>query len=245
MTNRPGTVADVYGARRALMAYFQPPLVAAVVFALTFAAQVGSSARDPRVYLIVTFCLCVEMVVFACWSYPRGQLVRPRRFRLFTTRVYVVIALLALPAVAVTAAVGVARVMTHLGTAVAMLLVFSVWMAMWLAMITVPWRLDPYGIDIPRLRGVPDQPAVVDETIAPRQQLMVCAMLAGAERIDARLLTRSLRLSDQELGQLTAGLIGAHYIHTHPDGARRWVGLHPCRSGRLPSPPAGAAAARR
>lgn len=70
-----------------------------------------------------------------------------------------------------------------------------------------------------------DQPAVLDPLIGAKERLMVCAILAGPACVDARLLTRALRLSDQELGRRTAELVAAQYISIYPDRGRWWFGF--------------------
>lgn len=49
---------------------------------------------------------------------------------------------------------------------------------------------------------------------------MVCAILAGVDRIDAEFLAKTLRISDEELSCQTTELVAAQYICLYPDGRR-------------------------
>jgi hypothetical protein len=77
------------------------------------------------------------------------------------------------------------------------------------------------------MREVPDQPAVVDPVIEPGRRIMVCAILAGVDWIDAEFLAKTLRISDEELSRQTAELVAAQYISVCPDGERWWFNLTP------------------
>ena len=95
-----------------------------------------------------------------------------------------------------------------------------------IAAATLPWRIDPYGGARP-MRQVPDQPAIVDPVIEPGRRIMVCAMLAGVDWIDAEFLAKTLRINDEELSRQTAVLVAAQYISVYPDGKRWWFTLTP------------------
>ena len=75
------------------------------------------------------------------------------------------------------------------------------------------------------MREVPDQPAVVDPVIEPGRRIMVCAILAGVDWIDAEFLAKTLRVGDEELRQQTAELVAAQYIDVYPYYGRRWLRL--------------------
>jgi hypothetical protein len=113
----------------------------------------------------------------------------------------------------------------HRGTPMSYLLPFVVFMAPVLAAASLPWLIDPYGIDARPMRKTPDQPAVGVPVIERRQQTMVCAMLAGVDWIEAGLLAKTLRLSDDELHRQTAELVAAQYINVHPHNGRWWFGF--------------------
>ncbi|HME15644.1 MAG TPA: hypothetical protein VKG83_09405 [Mycobacterium sp.] len=116
-------------------------------------------------------------------------------------------------------------VISHRGTPLAYLVPFVVFIVPVMAAVALPWRLDPYGIDARPMRKVPDQPAVVDPVIEPRQHMMVCATLAGANWIEARFLANTLRVPHEELHQRTAELIAAQYIDVHAHNGRWWFGF--------------------
>ncbi len=111
------------------------------------------------------------------------------------------------------------------GTPMSYLLPFVVFMAPVIAAAWLPWLIDPYGIDARTMRKTPDQPAVGDPVIEPRQQTMVCAMLAGVDSIDAGFLAKTLRVGDEELHRQTAELVAAQYINVYPYYGRRWFRL--------------------
>jgi hypothetical protein len=107
----------------------------------------------------------------------------------------------------------------------AYLLPFVAFIVPVLAAVKLPWLIDPYGIDARIMRKTPDQPAVGDPVIEPRQQTTVCAMLAGVDSIDARFLAKTLRVGNEELHQQTAELVAAQYIDVYPYYGRRWFRL--------------------
>ncbi|MEZ0365683.1 hypothetical protein ACAG26_18535 [Mycobacterium sp. pUA109] len=227
VVERTGTLDDVRDARRALMGAYEPPrlgLVFLVVTSATLAALGASDVSNFPVIFTAEACLIVEMIAYSCWSYPRSRLAHPRRFRLFTTRAYLVMWLMGVIGLSVMIPV-MAGAVAQRGTATAYALLFVAMVGTGIAITEVRWRLDPYGVDMPALRKVTDQPAVVDALIEPRQRLMLCTILAGPDRVDARMLTRAQRVSDEELGQLTAELVAAHYLSVYPEGRRWWFGL--------------------
>ena len=61
--------------------------------------------------------------------------------------------------------------------------------------------------------------------IEPRQQTMVCAMLAGVDWIEAGFLAKTMGLSEEELRRQTAELVAAQYINVHPYNGRWWFGF--------------------
>ena len=165
------------------------------------------------------------------------RLIRPRRIRLFSRRVFLLTSALGLLSVAIVLAIIIVAIAgslhwwswtaasTHRGTPVSYLLPFVVFMAPVMATASLPWLIDPYGIDARPMRKTPDQPAVGDPVFERRQQTMVCAMLAGVDWIDAGFLAKALRVSGDELRRQTAELVAAQYINVHPYDGRWWFGL--------------------
>jgi hypothetical protein len=172
--------------------------------------------------LVATVTLPTASVAATWWQARRMRLIYPRRIRLFSRRVFLLTSLLGLLSlVIVLAIVGVAvaaslhwwswaAASAHRGTPMSFLLPFVVFMAPVIAAASLPWLIDPYGIDARPMRKTPDQPAVGDPVIEPRQQTMVCAMLAGVEWIDAGFLAKTMELSEDELRRQTSELVAAH-----------------------------------
>lgn len=235
VTHPAGALADVREARRTLYAKFEPSLLLYVAWGAVFALFYGS--KSLLVTLVGAGALPTASVAATLWQIRRTRFIRPRRLRLFSRPVFILASLLNLFSVIVALAiVGVAIAAllhrwtwavasTHRGTPVSYLLPFVVFVAPVLAAVMLQWRIDPYGVDALGMQKSPDQPAVLDPMIQPRQQLRVCTMLAGVGCIDAGFLARTLRLSDEELGKQIAELVAAQYISVHPNGTRWWVDL--------------------
>lgn len=235
VTRPIGTLADVREARRALYAKFEPSLLLYVGWGDVFALFYGSTSL--LVTLVGAAALPTASVVAGWWRFRLTRFIRPRRVRLFSRRVFFLTSLLSLfSLVVVVAIVGVAIAAslhrwswavasTHRGTPMSYLLPFVAFMAPVLAAVMLQWRIDPYGINARPMRKTPDQPVLVDPVIGPRQAIMVCAMLAGLDCIDAGFLAKTLRLSDEELRQQTAELVAAQYISVYPNGTRWWINL--------------------
>jgi hypothetical protein len=233
--DRAGTLADVYAARRALNAKFDPPLIFYAAWAGLFAVFCGSTSV--WVQLVAGVALAGAFFAANFWQYRRARLVSPRRIRLFSFRVFVLVSLLSLLAMAIVLALAgvlVAALMhrwswmaviPQRGTAAAYLLPFVAFFVPAIAALALPWRLDPYGIDARSMRKTPDQPVALDPLIEPRQRITVCAMLAATECIEAGFLAATLRVSRTELRRQTAELVAAQYIDVHLDGGRWWFGL--------------------
>jgi hypothetical protein len=235
VNNRPGTLADVHAARRALHAKFEPSLLLYAAWGAVFALFYGS--KSFLLTLVAAVTLPTASVAATWWQARRMRLIYPRRIRLFSRRVFLLTSLLGLLSVVIVAAiVGVAAAASlhwwtwpaasaHHGTPMSYLLPFVVFMAPVLAAASLPWLIDPYGIDARPMRKTPDQPAVGDPLVEPRQQTMVCAMLAGVDWIEAGFLAQTLRVSDEELRRQTAELVAAQYINVHPHDGWWWFGL--------------------
>jgi hypothetical protein len=235
VTGRAGTFADVRAARRALHAKFEPSLLLYVAWGAVFALFYGS--KSVGLTLVATVILPTASVAATWWQARRMLLIYPRRIRLFSRRVFLLTSLLGLLSlVSVVAIVGVAvaaslhwwswaAARTHRGTPMSYLLPFVVFMAPVIAAASLPWLIDPYGIDARPMRKTPDQPAVGDPLIEPRQQTMVCAMLAGVEWIDAEFLAKTMELSEDELRRQTSELVAAQYINLHMYNGRWWIGF--------------------
>ena len=175
-----------------------------VAWAAVFALFYGS--KSLLLTLVATATLPTASVAATWWQARRMRLIYPRRIRLFSRRVFLLTSLLGLLSlVIVLAIVGVAvaaslhwwswaAASTHRGTPMSYLLPFVVFMAPVIAAASLPWLIDPYGIDARPMRKTPDQPAVGDPVIEPRQQTMVCAMLAGVDWIDAGFLAKTMRV---------------------------------------------------
>jgi hypothetical protein len=235
VTRETGALADVRAARRALHAKFEPSLLLYVVWGAVFALFYGS--KSVLLTLVAAATLPTASVVATWWQARRMRLIRPRRIRLFSRRVFLLTSALGLLSVAIVLAIIIVAVAasmhwwswtaasTHRGTPVSYLLPFVVFMAPVMATASLPWLIDPYGIDARPMRKTPDQPAVGDSVIECRQQTMVCAMLAGVDWIDAGFLAKTLRVSGDELRHQTAELVAAQYINVHPYDGRWWFGL--------------------
>lgn len=235
VTGQAGRFADVRAARRALHAKFEPSLLLYVAWGAVFALFYGS--KSVLLTLVATATLPAASVAATWWHARRMRLIYPRRIRLFSRRVFLLTSLLGLLSlVIVLAIVGVAvaaslhwwswaAASTHRGTPMSYLLPFVVFMAPVIAAASLPWLIDPYGIDARPMRRTPDQPAVGEPVIEPRQQTMVCAMLAGVEWIDAGLLAKTMELSEDELRRQTSELVAAQYINLHAYNGRWWFGF--------------------
>jgi len=235
VTDPRGSLTDVYAARRALSAKFEPSMLFYLAWAAVFAVFCGS--KSSQFSLVGAAALPAASMAATWWQYRRSRLICPSRIRLFSRRVFVLASLLSMVAMVVVVAIATTlaaallhrgiwmAVISHRGTPLAYLVPFVVFIVPVMAAVALPWRLDPYGIDAGPMRKVPDQPAVVDPVIAPRQHMMVCATLASAKWIEARFLANTLRLADEEFQQRTDELIAAQYIDVHPHNGRWWFGL--------------------
>ena len=235
VNNRIGTLADVRAARRALNAKSEPPLLFYLAWAAVFALFCGSTSL--LVEMVAAATLTAASVAAAWWQSRRARFVCPHRIRLFSRRVFVFVSLFSLVGiVVVVASVGVAvalllhrspwvPLITHRGTLTSYLLPFVLFMVPAIAAIALPWWIEPYGIDARTMRKTPDQPAAVDPVIEPREQIMVCATLAGLNWIEAGFFAKVLRATDQEFRRQTTELIAAQYISVHPYDGRWWFGL--------------------
>jgi len=235
VTRSKGTLADVEAARRALYAKFEPSLIFYAGWGAGFALFYGSKSLP--LTLVAAGILPTASVAATWWQARRMRRIYPSRIRLFSRGVFLLTSLLGLLSlVIVVAIVGVAvaaslhwwnwaAASAHRGTPMSYLLPFVGYMAPVIAAASLPWLIDPYGIDARTMRKTPDQPAVGDPVIAPRQQTIVCAMLAGVDSIDAGILAKTLRVGDEELHQQTAELVAAQYIRVYPYYGRRWLGL--------------------
>jgi hypothetical protein len=235
VTRETGTLADVLAARRALYAKFEPSLLLYVAWGAVFALFYGS--KSVLLTLVAGATLPTASVAATWWQARRMRLIYPRRIRLFSRRVFLLTSALGLLSLVIVLAIVVVAVAaslhwwnwtaasTHRGTPMSYLLPFVVFMAPVIAAASLPWLIDPYGIDARPMRKTPDQPAVGDPVIERRQQTIVCAMLAGVYWIDAGFLAKTLRVSDDELRHQTAELVAAQYINVHPHDGRWWFGL--------------------
>jgi hypothetical protein len=235
VTGQAGALADVREARRTLSAKFEPPLLYYLAWAAIFAVFCG--ANSFLLEMAGAVALPVAAVAAAWWQSRRTRLICPRRLRLFSRRVFALASLLSLLSIAVVLAiVGVViaaflhrwtwvPLITHRGTPTSYLVPFVVFIVPVLAAVMLPWRIEPYGIDARPMRKTPDQPASLEPMIAPRQLIMVCAMLAGVEWIDAGFLAKTMELSEDELRRQTAELVAAQYIDLHAYNGRWWFGF--------------------
>jgi hypothetical protein len=235
VTDPRGSLTDVYAARRALSAKFEPSMLFYLAWAAVFAVFCGS--KSSQFSLVGAAALPAASMAATWWQYRRSRLICPSRVRLFSRRVFVLASLLSMVAMVVVLAIATTlaaallhrgmwmAVISHRGTPLAYLVPFVVFIVPVMAAVALPWRLDPYGIDAGPMRKVPDQPAVVDPVIEPRQHMMVCATLASAKWIEARFLANTLRVADEEFQQRTDELIAAQYIDVHPHNGRWWFGL--------------------
>jgi hypothetical protein len=233
--NRIGTLADVRAARRALNANVEPPFLFYVAWAAVFALFCGS--RSLVVEMVAAAALTAASVAAAWWHARRARFVCPHRIRLFSRRVFVftsLFSLVGMVVVVVTVGVAVALLLhrspwipliTHRGTLTSYVLPFVLFIVPVIATAVLPWWIEPYGTDARTMRKTPDQPAVVDSIIELRQQIMVCATLAGLNWIEAGFFAKVLRATDQELRRQIAELIAAQYISVHPYDGRWWFGL--------------------
>jgi Winged helix DNA-binding domain len=230
-----GTLADVRAARRMLSVKFEPPLAFYVAWAAVFALCCGS--KSLLLALVGVAALTAATAAATWWQSRRARFIRPRRIRLFSRRVLVLASLCSLFSLVVVLAIigGLiaailhrwtwGAVIMHRATLIAYVVPFVVFIVPVMAAIALPWRIDPYGLDAHPLRKAPDQPAVLNPVIEPRQRIMVCAMLASLECIDAGFLAKMLRSSDEELRQQVGELVAAQYISVYPNGRRWWVSL--------------------
>jgi hypothetical protein len=230
-----GTLADVRDARRALNAKFEPPFGFYLAWAAGFAICVGSDSLP--LALVGAGVLPAASVAAAWWQSRRARFIFPRRLRLFSRRVFVLTSLLSLIAMLVVLAIAgmVAAALLHRwtwvaalwhrGTLIAYLVPFVVFIVPVSAALTLPWRIEPYGVDARPMRKTPDRPVALDPMISPRQQTIVCAMLAGLDCIEAEFVAEMLRVTDEELRRQTAELLAAQYIAVHPHDGRWWFGL--------------------
>jgi hypothetical protein len=234
-TDPTGTLADVYAARRALHAKFEPPLLFYASWAGGFALLCGS--RSVPVQLVAAGALAAASAAATWWQYRRTRLIQPRRIRLFSPHVFLLVSLLSLLAMVIVVAVaGVllaallhhwtfVAITPHRGTVMAYLVPLVVFSVPVIAALALPWRLDPYGIDARSMRKTPDQPVALDPTIEPRQTITVCAMLAACDWIEAGLLAGLVHVSEAELRRQTAELVAAQHIDLHLFDGRWWFGL--------------------
>jgi len=206
-----------------------------VAWAAGLALCVGS--KSSLVAIVGAAALLATSAAATWWQFRRARFICPRRPRLFSRRVFVltstfsllgmvvVLAIIGILAAALSHRWTCTAVISHRGTPMASLVSFVVFIIPVLAAVVLPWRIDPYGIDARAMRKVPDQPVVVDPVIEPRQQIMVCAMLAGVDWIEAGFLAQTLRLTGQEFSRQTAELVAAQYINVHPHNGWWWYGF--------------------
>jgi hypothetical protein len=230
-----GTLADIQAARRALHAKFEPSMLLYAAWGTVFAVFYAS--KSSALTLAAGIILPTASVGATWWQARRMRLIYPRRVRLFSRRVFALTSLLGLLSVIIVVAIVVLAVSgslhwwswsvagPHRGTPMSYLLPFVIFMAPVLAGASLPWLIDPYGIDARPMRKTPDQPAMGDSVIEPRQQTAVCAILAGVESIEAGFLAKILRLGQEEFHRQAAELVAAQYIDVYPYYGRRWVSL--------------------
>lgn len=205
------------------------------VWGAVFAVFYGSKSLSLTLIAAVT--LPTASVAATWWQARRMRLIHPRRIRLFSRGVFLLTSLLGLISLLIVSAIVVAAIaaslhwwswavaIAHRGTPMCYLLPFVVFMAPQFATASLPWLMDPYGIDARTMRKTPDQPVVGAPAIEPRQSTIVCAMLAGVDWIDAAFLAKILRVGDEELRQQTAELVAAQYVDLHAYYGRWWFGL--------------------
>lgn len=230
-----GSLADIQAARRALHARFEPSLLWYAVWAAVFALFYGSKSLP--LTLVAAVALPTASVAATWWHARRMRRIYPRRIRLFSRGVFLLTSLLGLISLFIASAIVVAAIaaslhwwswavaIAHRGTAMSYLLPFVAFMAPVIASATLPWLIDPYGIDARTMRKTPDHPAVGDPVIEPRRQTMVCAMLAGVDSIDGRFLAKTLRMGEEELRHQIAKLVAAQYVDVYPYYERWWLSL--------------------
>jgi hypothetical protein len=205
------------------------------VWGAVFALFYGS--KTLWLTLVAAVTLPTASVGATWWQARRIRLIYPRRVRLFSRRVFLLTSLLGLLSLAIVVAIvslavaaslhwwAWAAAGAHRGTPLSYLLPFLVFMAPVIAAASLPWLIDPYGVDARTMRKTPDQPALRDPAIEPRQQTMVCAMLAGVDSIDAKFFAKILRLGDDELRRRTAELVASRYVDIHVYYGRWWFSL--------------------
>jgi Winged helix DNA-binding domain len=232
---RGGSLADVRAARRALYAKFEPSVLLYALWGAVFALFYGSKSLP--LTLAAAAILPTASVAATWWQAKRTRLICPRRLRLFSSRVFLLTSLLGVLSVIIVSAIVVVAVAAslhwwtwsaagaHRGTPMSYLLPFVVFMAPVIVAASLPWLIDPYGIDARTMRKTPDQPAVGDPLVEPRQQTILCAMLAAVDWIDAGFLATTLRIDDEELSEQTVELVAAQYINVHAYDGRWWFGL--------------------
>jgi hypothetical protein len=230
-----GSLADVHAARRALYAKFEPSLLLYFAWAAGFAFCCGSKLL--LVKLVGAAVLPVGSLAATWWQSRRSRFIYPHRLRLFSRRVFLLTSMLSLVGVvAVLALAGVLAMallhrwawlplIPHRGSPMAYLVPFVVFIVPVLAVVMLPWRIEPYGIDARPMRKTPDQPAALDPVIEPRQQIVVCATLASVDWIEAGFFAKTLHLTDLELHRQTAQLVAAQYVDTHPHNGHWWFGF--------------------
>lgn len=228
-------MADVRAARRALNATFEPPVVFYLAWAAVLALFCGS--RSFPLEMVAAAALPAASLGAAWWQSRRARFIRPRRVRLFSRRIFLLAGLLSMVGTVVVLAIAGGAVavllhrpawlpvITHRGTPMSYVVPFVVFIVPVLAAVELPWRIEPYGVDARSMRKAPDQPAVLDPVIAPRQRIIVCAMLAGLDWIEAGFFAKMLRLTEQQLRRQTAELVAAQYIDVHPHDGWWWFGL--------------------
>ena len=232
VTDRRGSLADVRAARRALSAKFEPSTYFYLAWAAVFAVLCGS--RSSALELVAALALTAASIAATSWQSRRARFTCPRRIQLFSRRAFVLASLFSLLGMVVVLAMAGSLVaalwqhwpvLSHRGTPMAYAVPFVVFIAPTMAALKLPWLIDPHGIDARPMRKVPDQPAVVNPVIEPRQRIIVCATLAGADWIEARFLANTLQIPDEGLHQRTAELIAAKYVDVHSHNGRWWFGL--------------------
>jgi hypothetical protein len=230
-----GTLADIQAARRALQATFEPSTPFYLAWGAVFAVFCGS--KSGVLELLGAIGLPAASMTAVWWQSRRARFISPSRLRLFSHRAFIVASVFSLVAMVVVLAIaGLLAaalldpdswlfVISHRGTPMAYLFPSVAFIVPVLAALRLPWIIDPYGIDAPAMRKTPDQPAVRDPAIEPRQQTMVCAMLAGVDSIETGFLAKTLRIGEEEFHRQAAELIAAQYIDVYPYYDRRWVSL--------------------
>jgi hypothetical protein len=230
-----GTLADIQAARRALQATFEPSTRFYLTWGAVFAVFCGS--KSGVLDLLGAIGLPAASMTAVWWQSRRARFISPSRLRLFSHRAFIVASVFSLVAMVIVLAIACLLavalldpdswlfVISHRGTPMAYLFPFVAFIVPALAALKLPWIIDPYGIDAPAMRKTPDQPAVGDPVIEPRQQTMMCAMLAAVDSIEAGFLAKTLRVGGEEFHRQAAELVAAQYIDVYPYYGRRWVSL--------------------